>query len=358
MAQGVVMPETGHTSRAKARLPHSPARPRRCLLGVDALPAEAAVAAREATAASGFAFRANDYYLSLINWDDPADPISRLVVPHGDEGTRFGSLDPSDEASNTLMPGLQHKYADTALLLVTDQCAGFCRYCFRKRLFITETRETRRRCGPGIEYIAAHPEITDVLLTGGDPLVLSTARLRDIVERIMEIPHVRTIRIGSKVPAFDPYRITADPSLGDLTRDVVASGRAVYFMTHFDHPREMTAEARDAVAMLRSAGALCANQSPITRGINDDPGALAELFETCTVVGCPQYYVFQCRPTLGNAPFTMPITRAFDIVSRGRARGSRLSPRPPQTPSNEEGRMGATMRSVVGFPAPLGPIRA
>ncbi len=121
-----------------------------------------------------FAFRANEYYLSLINWQDTADPIRRLIIPCMEELEEWGRLDPSSEGSYTVTPGLQHKYRETALLLVSDLCGGLCRYCFRKRLFINDGREVKKDVSEGIAYIRQHPEITNVLLTGGDPLILPT----------------------------------------------------------------------------------------------------------------------------------------------------------------------------------------
>lgn len=287
----------------------------------------------------GFAFRATAYYTALIDWSDPADPIRKLIVPSAEEMLDFGSLDASNEAANTVVAGLQHKYHDTALLLVTDQCAGFCRYCFRKRLFTRSERETLHDWTPALDYISAHDEITDVLLSGGDPLTLPTATLRELVESVMRIPHVRTIRIGSKVPAFDPLRIVNDRGLSDLVSDVVATGRSLYLMTHFDHPRELTALARTALATLRAAGAMCLNQCPVTAGVNDDPAVLAELFQACTDAGCPQYYVFQCRPALGNSSFMVPLVEAFEMVEDARSRVSGLSRRARFCLSHESGKV-------------------
>ena len=274
-----------------------------------------------------FAFRASDYYLSLIDWDDPHDPLRRLIAPSGDEQISADGLDPSNEAANAPAAGLQHKYHDTALLLVTDECAGYCRYCFRKRLFTVASREARRDCRAGLAHIGAHPEITDVLLTGGDPLTLTSARLGEVIESLLSVDHVRTIRIGSKMPAFEPQRIIDDPELASLVQSVVASGRSLYVMTHFDHPRELTGEALEALSVLRAAGAMCLNQCPLTRGVNDDSAVLAELFQMCTDAGCPQYYVFQCRPTSGNARFVVPLVEALAMVEDARRRVSGLSRR-------------------------------
>lgn len=315
------------------------ARPGRCLIDTSALSGVGSPVQPAVEVVERFAFRANDYYTSLIDWDDPHDPIRKLVVPCDDELVEFGSLDASNEAANTPLPGVQHKYRDTALLLVTDQCACFCRYCFRKRLFLPGSRETHRDCREGMEYIASHPEITDVLLTGGDPLTLSSAYLRGTVEQILAIPHVRTIRIGSKTPAFNPYRVIDDPELAQLVRDVVARGRSFYLMVHFDHPRELTAEALAALAVLRAAGAMCVNQCPVTRGINDDAEVLAGLFQRCTDAGCPQYYVFQCRPTTGAAHFTVPLVRASGLVDQARELVSGLSRRARFCLSHETGKI-------------------
>lgn len=291
-----------------------------------------------------YAFRANDYYLSLIDWTDHNDPIRRLIIPCRDELREFGTLDASDEAANTKMLGLQHKYRDTALLLVTDQCAGFCRYCFRKRLFLPGTREASRQVEAGLEYIRQHPEITDVLLTGGDPLTLPTPRLAEIVNAIRAIPHIHTVRIGTKMVAYNPYRILEDQDLHRLLRSRTSDAGRIYFMCHFDHPRELTPDAVRAVALLRELGALCINQCPVIAGINDDADVLAELFQACTDAGCPQYYVFQCRPTAGNGPFEVPLVRGFSLVAQARARLSGLARRARYCMSHTTGKV-----EVVGI---------
>jgi lysine 2,3-aminomutase len=273
-----------------------------------------------------YAFRANDYYLGLIDWDAPGDPIRRLVVPAGRELAEFGGVDTSNESANTRFPGLQHKYRDTAVLLVTNHCGGYCRYCFRKRLFFPDSDETRRDVSDAVGYIGSHPEIADVLITGGDPLTLATSRLAEIFEMLCTIPHVARIRIGSKMPAFDPYRILDDIALQELLASTTAT-RPIYLMCHFDHPRELTEPARAAIALLNSIGVTCLNQCPIIQGVNDDETVLAELFDRCSDAGCPQYYVFQCRPALGNQSYEVPIVRGFSLVSKARSHVSGLSRR-------------------------------
>ena len=272
-----------------------------------------------------FAFRSNDYYLSLIDWEDTKDPIRRLIIPSPDELEPWGRLDPSSEHQYTRAPGLQHKYRETALLLVSDLCGGFCRYCFRKRLFIEDAREVNKDVSGGLAYIRDHPEITNVLLTGGDPLVLGTDRLRDILNHLRAIRHVRIIRIGTKMLAYDPYRIINDPALVDAVRGCYDGENLVYIMAQFNHPRELTDAACRAIALLQDAGAVIMNQTPLIRGINDDPAVLSKLLGRLSFVGVNPYYVFQCRPTTGNRTFAVPVEESYRIFEQARATCSGLS---------------------------------
>ncbi|WP_369425228.1 KamA family radical SAM protein [Methanothrix sp.] len=194
-----------------------------------------------------FPFRSNEYYLSLINWEDREDPIRRIVIPNPNELELSGRLDPSSEKSYTRLPGLQHKYHQTTLILFSDVCAGICRFCFRKRLFLLNEREVAVDLDACLAYIRAHPEITDVLLSGGDPLMLPTPALEHAIGRIREIEHVRIIRIGSKVPAYYPQRILEDPELLDLIQRYSTAEGRIYVMTQFNHPRELTSVAKKAI---------------------------------------------------------------------------------------------------------------
>jgi len=274
-----------------------------------------------------YRFRASEHYLELIDWSDSADPLRRIIVPCEDELVDFGSLDASNEASNTVVPGMQHKYADTALLLCIETCGGYCRYCFRKRLFIPGVREVTRDLGPAFDYVRAHPEITDVLLTGGDPLLLPASRLAAIVRQLRQIPHVRTVRIGTKMLAFDPRRFLEDEELHALLAEQSGPYGRVHLMCHFDHPRELSKLALEAIDLALSLGVVCANQCPVIAGVNDDRAVLAELFEATTSAGCPQYYLFQGRPTQGNAPFLVPIVRGWELFSEARSEVSGLARR-------------------------------
>lgn len=274
-----------------------------------------------------FVFRSNDYYQELINWDDPDDPIKQLIMPNIREMDDWGKLDASGEHSYVKVPGLEHKYPSTALLLCSDVCAGYCRYCFRKRLFMNDNEEVVKDVTPGVEYIRSHRQITNVLLTGGDPLILATLRLEEILDQLFAIPHVRIVRIGSKLPAFNPYRILRDPKLTDLFRKYSAGDRQVYIMGHFDHPRELTDVAVEGLRALMNSGAIVVNQNPIIRGVNDSADTLRELWDKLSYIGVPPYYIFQCRPTLGNSPFTTPIERNLAIVEEARKQLSGLAKR-------------------------------
>ncbi|MCD6098792.1 KamA family radical SAM protein [bacterium] len=261
-----------------------------------------------------FAFRANDYYLRLIRWDDPTDPIRRIIIPTLDELEEWGKLDASNEKRYTVQQGLEHKYPDTALFLTSQVCGSYCRFCFRKRLFIKGSSEVTLKIKDRINYIRLHPEITNVLLSGGDPLILSTRKLVELVSALSEIEHLRFIRIGTKAPAFNPFRITDDPELEKVVSIPKKSGKGMYIVTQFNHPRELTDEAKEAVRKLLSWGAILLNQTPLLRGINDDPDTLRELFVSLVKIGISPYYIFQNRPVLGNRHFSVPIPDGIRII--------------------------------------------
>ncbi len=292
-----------------------------------------------APVAARYKFRANSYYLKLIDWDDPDDPIRRIVIPQTAELRSFGHLDASNEVANYVAPATQHKYASTVLLLCNEVCGAYCRFCFRKRLFMDENDETATDLTAGIDYIRRHPEVTNVLLTGGDPLLLSTRRLEAILRPLSAIPHVRIIRIGTKMPAFNPYRILDDPDLVAMLSRYCTADKQVYLMTHFNVPQELTEVAVRAITTLRRAGLILANQSPILRGINDSPERLAELMRRLAVVGAPAYYFFICRPTEGNRPFELPIVDAYHVFTQARRRVSGLAKRARLVMSHASGKV-------------------
>lgn len=286
-----------------------------------------------------FAFRSNEYYLSLIDWDDPDDPIRKLIIPDLQELEEWGRLDPSDEKSYSIIPGLEHKYDSTALLLVSNVCDGICRYCFRKRVFINPRSEYLRDLPAAMRYIREHEEITNVLLTGGDPLALKPSKIENIIRQLREIKHVKIIRIGTRSPAFNPYRIINEPALLEMIKKYSTDQNRIYMMTHFVHPRELTDQAIKAVGLLQGAGAITANQTPLIRGINDNPDVLAELLADLSFIGVVPYYIFQCRPAVGNRAYTVPIEEGYEIVKQTKALVSGLAKRFRFVMSHSTGKM-------------------
>jgi len=296
---------------------------------------------------SRFPFSANSYYLGLIDWDDKADPIRRMIIPTPEELDENGwcTVDPCHEADYTVAPGLQHKYPDTALFLLSSLCGGRCRYCFRKRLFMEHrTHEILRDYKPAVRYIAAHPEINNVLLTGGDPLRLATASLQQAISELRKIDHVQIIRIGTKMPVFNPFRVIEDQELPKLVKEFSAPEKRLYFMVHFSHPREITREAIQAVSVLIDSGAILCNQNPLLRGVNDNPEVLAELFRKLSFIGVSPYYLFQMRPTVGNRPYAVPLVRAYSIFQQARQRISGTAKRAILVMSHRLGKI-----EVMGF---------
>lgn len=286
-----------------------------------------------------YAFRSNDYYLGLIDWNDPDDPIRKLVIPHEYELHEWGKLDASNEGSITIRKGVQHKYGSTALLLVNEVCAAFCRYCFRKRLFLNDNDEITYDMKSSIDYVRENPQINNVLLTGGDPLILKTPKLEKIISALREIDHVKIIRIGTKMPAFNPFRILNDDSLLEMLKKYSLPDKRIYLMCHYDHPRELTKESRQAIQKMQEAGVICVNQSPIIRGISDSPEVMAELWDELAYMGIPQYYIFQCRPTAGNEPYSLPIVEAYHKIEEAKKMCSGLSKRLKYAMSHESGKV-------------------
>jgi len=289
--------------------------------------------------AQEFVFRANDYYLNLIDWDDPHDPIRQLIIPREEELIDWGKLDASNEESVTVAQGVQHKYRDTVLLLCNEVCGAYCRYCFRKRLFMDDNDEVTNDISQGLRYIASHPEVNNVLLTGGDPLLMSTRRLVEIFSALRNIPHVKIIRLGSKLPAFDPYRVINDDELQAAFRKYSTPQQRIYLMAHFDHPRELTDVAIEGIDTCLRNGLVCLNQCPLIRGINDDADVLEEMYSKLSYIGCPPYYLFQGRPTAGNLPYEVPIVEGWDIFQDAIQRGSGLSRRARFVMSHERGKI-------------------
>jgi len=286
-----------------------------------------------------YVFRVNDYYLGLIDWNDPDDPIKQLIIPRREELNDWGRLDASNERAVTVARGVQHKYPHTVLLLCNEVCGAYCRYCFRKRLFMDENDEVTNDVSAGLDYIRNNPNVTNVLLTGGDPLLMSTRRLVEIFEQLRAIDHVVIIRIGSKMPAFNPWRMLDDPDLQQAFRKHSTSQRRIYLMAHFDHPRELTDAAVEGIDCFLHNGVICVNQCPLVKGVNDDAEVLAKMFRKLSFIGCPPYYLFQGRPTAGNEPYEVPIVRGWEIFTEAIRYGSGLARRARFVMSHETGKI-------------------
>ena len=291
-----------------------------------------------------FLFRANTYYLDLIDWDDPDDPIRKIVVPDTDELLEDGVLDPSDEESVTVVRGAEHKYPTTVLLLVSQVCGTFCRFCFRKRLFMLDNEEVNLDISRGLEYIRSHPEVDNVLLTGGDTLILSTGRIDQILTQLREIPHVKIIRFGTKMPTFNPYRILDDSRLCEVIARHSRDDRRIYIMAHFNHPRELTDVAAEGLSRLLESRAIVVNQTPLLAGVNDDPDVIAELFNRLSYIGVPPYYLFQGRPIAGNSGFKISLREGYEIFEKAKTRMSGLAKRARYAMSHSTGKI-----EIVGF---------
>lgn len=264
--------------------------------------------------------RITPYYASLIDWSNPADPIMRMAVPSTAEMDLAGSYDTSGEAQSTKMPGLQHKYSETALILATSRCPMYCRHCFRKRLVGLPTEEVLRRFEDAARYIQAHRGVRNVLISGGDPLILETSVVQRFLKRLSDIPHLEFIRIGSRTPITFPQRILKDKKLLKVLKKYSRPDRRLYLVTQYNHPTEITDISIRAVAEILEAGLCIINQAVLLRGVNDSPATLAELLAKLTSIGISPYYVFQCRPVKRvKRNFQIPLEEGYRIVKEAKA---------------------------------------
>ncbi|UCF79579.1 MAG: KamA family radical SAM protein [Candidatus Eiseniibacteriota bacterium] len=261
-----------------------------------------------------------EYYANLIDWDDPDDPLRKMAIPSIEEHELEGSFDTSGEQDNTKYRGLQHKYAQTGLVLMTNSCWLHCRYCFRKRLVGVSVDEIVHDWSEILQYLRRHTEITNVLLSGGDPLTLPTSRIVDSLEKLADIPHLNFVRIGTRAPVVHPSRITEDEELVKFMRQYSSKKKRLYIITHFNHPREITPQSSDAVNRLTDSRMAVINQTVLLRGINDDPAVLAELQSGISKIGVAPYYIFQCRPVRRvKSGFQVPLREACKIIEETRS---------------------------------------
>jgi lysine 2,3-aminomutase len=261
------------------------------------------------------------YYAGLLAAEKPPYPLRKAVVPSGLEEfhTPEESADPLDEERHSPVPGLVHRYPDRVLLLVTDFCPVACRYCTRSRRVDGRwvARADRDRWQVGLDYISSHPEIRDVLLSGGDPLTLGDDALGWVLGELRRIPHVEVVRIGSKVPAVLPQRITRE------LVQVLRRYHPLWMSLHFTHPAELTPETERACGRLADAGIPLGSQTVLLDSVNDDANTLRALWQGLMRMRVRPYYLYQCDPILGSSHFRTPVRRGLEIVKslRGHTSG-------------------------------------
>ncbi len=284
--------------------------------------------------------RISRYYMSLIDRNDPDDPIRKMAVPSVGELNLLGTYDTSGERENTKMPGLQHKYPQTALILATNRCSTYCRFCFRKRLVGLPTEEILRRFNDSVKYVQKHKEINNVLVSGGDPFVLPTGVIEKFLEKLSTIPHLDFIRFGTKVPVTFPDRILEDKELLKLLKNYSQKNRRICVVTHFNHPKEITKKSINAVDSLARSGIIINNQTVLLKGVNDNPEVLAELQNKLVSIGVNPYYVFQCRPVKRvKHNFQVPLYRGYKIVEDAKKMLNGHSKRFKYTMSHKTGKI-------------------
>jgi len=266
-----------------------------------------------------FSVAVTPHFAELMDPEDPDCPIRRQVVPREEElvVSRGDMVDPCGEDHDSPVPGLVHRYPDRVLLLALDTCAAYCRYCTRARLVSQgELDPLPRRVDAVIEYLREHTEVRDVLISGGDPLLMSDDRLDEILGRIRAIPHIEFVRIGSRVPSFLPQRIT--PALVAVLRR-----HRVWLSLHFCHAREMTGDVAAACDRLADGGVPLGSQTVLLKGVNDDVQTLKDLFHVLLMNRVRPYYLYQCDPVVGTGHFRTSVARGIELIGglRGHTTG-------------------------------------
>jgi len=260
------------------------------------------------------------YYATLIDPDDREDPCWKRAIATAKEieVSKDDMEDPLHEDIDSPVSGITHRYPDRVLFIVTDQCGLYCRHCTRRRhAGETDKPMSEKQIDMGIEYIKKTPQIRDILLSGGDPLTLSTKKLEDIIKRVYEIPHVEIIRIGTAVPVTLPQRIT--PELVEMLKKY----QPLYINTHFNHPEEITSVSREACKKLADAGFPLGNQSVLLKGVNDCPLIMKKLVHELVKVRVRPYYLYQCDLSQGIGHFRTSVSKGIEIIEylRGHTSG-------------------------------------
>ncbi|MDD2636434.1 MAG: lysine 2,3-aminomutase [Bacteroidales bacterium] len=259
------------------------------------------------------------YYLSLIDPDDRSCPIRKQAIPTGLETHQSAAdlLDPLHEDEDSPVTGLTHRYPDRVLFLITDMCSMYCRHCTRRRFAgQTDKQSPSDRIQKAIDYIAETPQVRDVLLSGGDALMVSDKMLESIIQRLREIPHVEIIRIGTRTPVVCPQRITED------LVNMLKKYHPIWLNTHFNHSKEITDESTEACAKIVNAGIPIGNQSVLLRGINDCVHVMKNLVQNLVKIRVRPYYIYQCDLSMGLEHFRTPVSKGIEIIENLRGHTS------------------------------------
>jgi lysine 2,3-aminomutase len=269
---------------------------------------------------ANFRMAITPYYLSLIDIDDKNDPVRKQAIPTAFETMKSEAdlLDPLHEEGDSPVPGLTHRYPDRALLLVTDQCSMYCRHCTRRRFAgCNDSAVAMAQIDNAIDYIAKTPVIRDVLISGGDPLLMSDDKLEYIIKRIREIPHVEIVRIGSRVPVVMPQRITEN------LVNMLKKYHPIWVNVHFNHPNEITEDSKRACELLANAGIPLGNQSVLLKGVNDCVHIMKKLVHELVMIRVRPYYIYQCDLSLGLGHFRTSVSKGIEIIEglRGHTSG-------------------------------------
>ncbi|WP_350343576.1 lysine 2,3-aminomutase [Proteinivorax tanatarense] len=260
------------------------------------------------------------YYANLMDKDNPSCPIRKQAIPVGRELDKGESdlEDPLSEDTDSPVPGITHRYPDRILFLVTDQCSMYCRHCTRRRMAgSTDKAMPTSQIDQALQYVRNTPEVRDVLISGGDGLLLSDDKLEYIIKNLREIEHVEIIRIGTRAPVVLPQRITEDLC------NMLKKYHPIWLNTHFNHPKELTEESKEALKMLANAGIPLGNQSVLLKGINDCTNIMKELVHQLVKNRVRPYYIYQCDLSNGIEHFRTPVSKGIEIIEglRGHTSG-------------------------------------
>jgi lysine 2,3-aminomutase len=262
--------------------------------------------------------RITPYYLSLIYDSEPGSPLRRTMIPTSDELiiTEAEKADPLNEMGNSPVPGIVHRYPDRALFTVTQFCSSYCRYCTRSHSVGKLGHLTKGEWDRAFRYLEEHTEIRDVIISGGDPLTMNDIKLEYLLSNLRAIKHIEILRIGTKVPAVLPQRIT--PALVAMLKKY----HPVFISVHFTHPDELTQETRRACEMLADAGMPLGSQTVLLKGINDDPATMKSLMQKLLTVRVRPYYIYQCDLIPGSNHFRTNIEKGIEIIENLRGHTS------------------------------------